>query len=94
MTVHVNEPSASISVTTTSARTAYPAGNRNAVMVYNTGTVPVFLRSGSSSVAATTSGNFVPAASYRLLEKNPNDTHLAAITASGTATVYFSQEGA
>lgn len=93
MTGHVNAPSASISASTTSARTAYPAGNAGGVLVYNAGTVPVFLASGGSTVTATTAGSFVPPGDMRLFEKSANDTHLAAITASSTATVYFSLQG-
>jgi len=94
MVAHVNTKSASISVSTSSARTAYPAGNRNGVTVYNAGAVPVFVKSGSSSVVATTTDQFVPAGYFRTFEKNPTDTHLAAIAASDTSTVYFNEEGA
>lgn len=92
MVSHVNAPSASISATTSTARTAYPAGNSGGVCVYNTGSVPVFVKSGSSTVEATTGGNFVPAGEFRIFERNPNDTHLAAITVSSTSTVYFNNQ--
>lgn len=91
MVAHVNTPSASIAGTTSSARTAYPAAcTQNGVIVYNAGAVPIFVKSGDVTVVATLTDNFVPAGSYRLFEHNINDTHLAAITASSTATVYFS----
>ena len=93
MVSHVNSPSASISVTTSSARTAYPASNNaNGVCVYNTGSVPIFIKSGDATVVATTSDNFVPAGQFRVLVRDPKDTHLAAITASSTATAYFNNE--
>lgn len=92
MVSHVNAPSASISATTSSARSAYPAGDSDGVCVYNAGSVPIFIKSGDSSVAAATSDNFVPAGQFRVLARNPRDTHLAAITASSTATVYFNNE--
>jgi hypothetical protein len=90
MPISTNATTATISGSTSSARTAYPAGNNNGVRVYNAGTVPVFIRSGDSTVAATTAGQFVPPASTVIFEKLSTDTHLAAITASSTATVYFS----
>lgn len=87
--VPLNAVSASISGTTSSARTAYPAGSYGEVEVYNTGTVPVFLASGDSTVAATTSGTFLAGGQSRTFARDPKHTHLAAITASSTATVYF-----
>lgn len=89
--LHVNQPSASISASTSSARTAYPADSRkNGVRVYNAGSVAVFVKSGDSSVAATTAGQPVLPGQDREFIRDPKDTHLAAITASSTATVYFS----
>jgi len=94
MASHINTPSASISATTSSARAAYPLNNgMGVVRVYNSGTVAVFLKSGASDVAATTSGQFLGAGETYSFTRNPKDTHLAAITASGSATVYFSSEG-
>jgi len=94
MTSHINSSSASISVSTLSARTAYPQNHGQGVIrVYNAGSVPVFLRSGNSSVTATTSSQFLGAGETYSFVRNPSDTNLAAITASGTSTVYFSMEG-
>lgn len=88
--LHANQPSASISASTSNARTAYPANaNQNGVRVYNAGSVPVFVKSGGSSVAATTSDQFVAPGATVIFARDPNDTYLAAITASSTATVYF-----
>lgn len=88
MPSHANQASASISATTTSARTAYPVLG-NGVAVYNSGSVVVFVASGDSTVTATTSGQFVAPGETVEFKHNPADTHLAAITASSTATVYF-----
>ncbi len=87
--IKINTPTVSISATTSSARSAYSNGSYAEVLIYNTGTVPVFVQSGDSTVAATTSSTVVPAGTNAIYLRNPNDTHLAAITASGTATVYF-----
>jgi hypothetical protein len=90
--VHVNTPVASISGSTSSARTAYPQNtNQSGVRVYNAGAVGVFLKSGDVTVTATTTGGqFVGAGQTVIFTRDPKDTHLAAITASSTATVYFS----
>jgi hypothetical protein len=88
--IHVNTPSASISGTTSSARTAYPVTpSTGGVRIYNSGAVAVFVKSGDSSVAAATTDQFVGPGQTVLFARNPRDTHLAAITASSTATVYF-----
>jgi len=89
MPSHANQASATISGTTTSARAAYPTEG-NGVRVHNMGSVAVFVVSGDSNVVATSAGQFIPPTSSVELDRNPADTHLAAITASSTATVYFS----
>lgn len=87
---HVNQASASISATTSSARAAYPANaNKNGVRALNAGTVAAFIKSGDSTVDATTSGQFLAPGEAVTFVRDPKDTHLAAITASSTATVYF-----
>lgn len=88
MPSHANQDSATISGTTTSANAAYPTQG-NAVRVHNMGSVAIFVKSGDSNVVATTSSQFVPPITSVELIRNPADTHLAAITASSTATVYF-----
>lgn len=88
MTDHVNRNSITVSATATSATNAY-GSNGNAVWVYNSGEVAVHVKSGASTVAATTSDNVIPAGQARTLIRDPNDTHLAIRTASSTATVYF-----
>ena len=92
MPTEINIPSASISASTSSARAAFPAGHsKNAVYIHNTGSVPIFVKSGDSTVTATTSDSFVVGGTARLFYCNPLHTHIAAITASSTATVYFSE---
>jgi hypothetical protein len=89
--VNINTPSTSLACTTSTGRTAYPVAAANAayVRIYNAGTVPVFVESGSSSVNATTSDGFLAPGAIEVFSKNPNDTNLACITATGSATIYF-----
>ncbi|ARN82161.1 hypothetical protein [Methylocystis bryophila] len=69
-----------LSVSTTSARVALPAGVT--VMVYNTGAQPAFVAFGGSGVVATSAGDEVPAGGA--LPFAPGGaTYIAAIAASG-----------
>lgn len=60
----------------------------SAVRVANTGTVPVFIRFGGSAVVATTGNMPVLPGTVEVFTKGAYD-RVAAITASGTATIYF-----
>lgn len=95
MTTPINLKSDSIGATTSTGNKAYPniggAPGRIAAYLYNAGSVPVFVKSGSSTVQATTTDTFIPPGQTRLLLKDPNDTHIAAITASSTATLYYQE---
>lgn len=75
----------SVSATTSSARALVGAGP--SVRLYNAGSATVFVAFGTDSVTATTSDMPVPAGTIEVLERGAN-THLAALTASGTATLY------
>lgn len=78
-----------ISATTTSAATALVSSGRTQVLVYNAGSSTVFLEFGTSAVAAVVaSGLPVPSGAILVLSVDPTVTHVAAITGSGTATVY------
>jgi hypothetical protein len=63
-------------------------GSRS-IRVYNSGAVDVFIAIGSSAITATTSSLPIPAGAVEVFETGPSATHIAAITASSTATVYF-----
>ena len=85
----------SISATTSSSATALssvPVG-RFHLRIFNAGSATVFITRGGSTVAATTSSYPVPSGAIEVITINNPDanpvTHVAAITASGTATVYF-----
>lgn len=82
---------ASISASTSSARTAYPAVNDNKCLwrVYNPTTAVAFVRSGDSSVAATTTDRMIGAGSTIVIIRDPVDTNLAAILSASTGTIYF-----
>lgn len=90
MSLHVNLPSATISASTTSARTAYPSSNLQFVRVFNEGTTTAYLKTGDSTVTATAGGGvFLGGGKSSIFQIGLNDTHLAAILASGTGTIYF-----
>lgn len=90
MTVNINQPSATISATTTSARVAYPADS-DFVRVLNDGTTVAYLRSGDSTVvAAAGTGQFLHGNKNTVFRRDRNHTHIAAIMVSGTGTIYIS----
>lgn len=77
----------SISATTTSASATVSAAQRD-VRIVNAGTAAVFVRFGTGTATATTSDMYMPAGAIEVFDKGTNDK-VAAITASGTATVYI-----
>lgn len=79
------------SVTTTSSlqqlRTVDEGNNQ--VVVTNTGSVPVYVRTGNSSVIATTADYLVtPTYGQIVLTLKTTDTHIAYITASSTSALH------
>lgn len=87
-----------IAATTTAASVALNKRNDAEscqVEIYNAGSATVFIRKGDSTVTATTSSRPLPAGAMVIDSVGSGVTHLSAITASGTATVYFTTgEGA
>lgn len=79
---------ASISVTTSSARVALPAGGGQLAVLNNGGGV-VFIKFGDSTVTAAVTDIPVEIGVARGFTPPGTATHVAAIIASGTATVYF-----
>jgi hypothetical protein len=78
-----------LSVSTSSARVAVqPSGFRLRYWrLYNAGDATVFITSGASTVtAAVATGMPIPAGAVEVI--GSNNAYLAAITASGTATLY------
>jgi hypothetical protein len=90
----VDDATASISVTTTTARAAIdgaPQGEFQ-LRLYNAGTATAFYALGNSSVEAAATDVPLPSGAIEVItitnpQQNPV-THIAAITASSTATLY------
>lgn len=79
----------SASATTSSAAGSGTLNAANTTMeINNAGTVTVFVRWGTGAQTATTSDYPVQAGHCKLVNKG-QATNVAAITASGSATVYF-----
>ena len=77
----------------TSSRTAL-VGEGNSFVIANTGSVPAHVAFGDSSVVATTSYMVINAgttATISLIARGTEWTHVAGITASGTATVQITR---
>lgn len=82
-------PTVSIAGTTSSARsvlTNSPVKSKD-VLLYNSGTTLAFFRFGDSSVVATTTDTPLPPGTLPIFFAGDN-THVAVIMASGTATIY------
>lgn len=78
-----------VAATTTSGSTAVAlVGVGSDLLVYNAGSSEVFFEQGTSSVtAATATGLGVGPGAYLCIGRLGGATHVAAITASGTASV-------
>jgi Na+/serine symporter len=80
-----------LAVTTTTGSVALTASANSSkeVRLYNRGTVEVFVTFGASTVTATTTTSMplAPGAA-EVFGVASDETHVAAITASGTATLY------
>jgi hypothetical protein len=74
-----------VSATTSSSRQQLPATSA-VVLVGNKGSVPAYVKLGDNTVAATVDGIMVPAGGGCALTVGSN-TYIAAITASGSATL-------
>ena len=92
MAINVNALSqGNISVTTSSARTAFTdtVSPTNGILVLNTGTSPLYIQTGDVTVVAAVGQNCVQPNWPRVFEKNRAHTHIAYITQTGTATLNF-----
>ena len=79
-----------LAVTSTTGRVARTLIGEDAaqVRIVNAGTVTVFLAFGGSSIDATTSGMPLLPGTAEVFTLTKEMTNIAAITASGTATIY------
>lgn len=92
----VDDATTTISCSTTSANGALlrtPNGSDFQVRVYNAGTVPAFIQKGYDAAAMATTADMpmAPGSVEVLTVRNTAAapvTHIAAITASGTASLY------
>lgn len=91
-------PGSTVSISATNvtgsvALAGAPNTGKFQLRIYNAGAATIFFNRGNSSVTATTSNMPLPSGAVEVITiANPaNDpvTHVAAITSSGTATVYF-----
>ena len=78
---------ATLAVTAASANVALNRSGANQVLVLNLGDAEAFVDFGDSDKTAATTDTPVPAGGWIMLSIPPAATHLAAITASGTATL-------
>lgn len=83
---------ATVSVTTTTGRTAlgtnFTENRSRHSMLSNDGSETVFVRFGDSTVEATTADVPLLAGTVQVFSPPADATHIAAITASGTSTLY------
>ncbi|ULQ46951.1 hypothetical protein JN531_001385 [Flagellatimonas centrodinii] len=95
MTDHVLEApgvkgTKSISASTSSARTARAVGSSGPVEIFNATSAIAFLKAGDVTVTAAVTDYPIPAGESRVVDIGAH-TNLAAILASGTGTVYFTE---
>lgn len=90
MNVQAFSPGATLTLsgTTTSSNAAF-VGIGVSVEIQNSGAVTIFIKLGASTVTATSADYPLLAGQSKMLSRDPaTQTHIAVITASGTATVY------
>ena len=91
--MNANSPTVALSCTTTTGSKTYEVG-AGCTGFENSGSVGVFIKSGTSTVTATVVTGSAAGETYIapgkgiVLTHSAADTHFACITASGTATVY------
>lgn len=87
-----NNTTVNLAVSTSTGNVALPARSTNGenVRLHNAGSATVFISFGTSSAAtaATATGMPLPSGAVEIFSCSPTVTHIAAITASGSATLY------
>lgn len=87
------EPSKTVSLAVTNASgnvQVQPSGvNARHVRVYNSGLVDVFIKEGPDNTVTASAATDYPIAAGTVEVISSRSAYIAAITASGTATVYF-----
>lgn len=86
-----NGATVNLAVTTSTGSVALTGvGNGGNVRVYNAGSATIFINFGTSTVTATTAAGIpIPSGAIEIYSVGASITHVAAITASSTATAYF-----
>lgn len=79
----------SISASTSTGRVALPTTGNLTIRVYNGTSALAFIKFGDSTVEAAATDTPIPAGIPCGFTPPANATHVAAILASGTGTVYF-----
>jgi hypothetical protein len=88
MAQHINAAAVQLAVTTSSASVQLPPSSLNGVEIVNIGTAPAYVACGGSGVTASATTNRVVQPNWpRIFMRNTGDLFIAAITASGTATL-------
>jgi hypothetical protein len=87
--MHINAPTVSISVTSSTGRVAYGALNSPGIIITDSGAADIFCKSGDSTITAAVTDTIIKTGTVQSFTKSPVDTHIACITASGTATAYI-----
>ena len=83
--------SVTLAVTSTTGRATLPTSLGNQVLIYSAGTAPAFINFGSGTVEAAVTDIAIPSGFNRIFTIPPGTTHVAGITASSTATIYFTR---
>lgn len=78
----------SIAATTATAQVSFGSGGRN-VVVTNASTVTIFIKFGSSSAVTAAVTDYPVLAGMKETLDRGDYTNVAAITASGSGTIYF-----
>jgi len=99
--IQTNSPTILLAATSSSGSITIPEHSRNTreVVIYNAGSVDVFITSGTGSATAavptsTISNNVpIPAGQSYTMNKMPDHNVIAAITSTGTANVYITVGG-
>lgn len=92
---NVNSPTAKIAATTSSANILVNSGDTPNLNIYNSGTVSVAVKTGESGVTVTfptgaaVECSVIAPGAICSFSKAHGHTHVAAVTASGTADVFI-----
>lgn len=82
--------SKSLAVTNATGNVALAGtGGGSDVVIWNSGSVAVFIKFGNATVAAAITDHPIAPGAIYTYRRDHDQTHVAGITASGTATAYF-----